>query len=274
MSPTERATRRPVFFITLSLALTACGDKAVTGIDSVGGAGSAPTRRVVGVAELRFDNATTINVASSILLATTIADLERLRATATPVGNLAAIQLQRIITGEFATVPQGGSKTRFLRATYGLRNAGDSALFDPSHENLTFVPVQTSATLANTAVRLFQRADGTVASSALAVQFEPTQLMALDGSGNLITLASDVEADVSADDVKRTALPAGASAVLPFSFIVHRFPSGTSAMDLGPFDGEVTFAFSIPDQASSQDNPTTISVLLLIVRNTASAETP
>jgi len=274
MSPTERATRRAVFFVGLSLALTACGDKAVTGINSVGSSGTAPTRRVIGVAELRFDNATTINVTSRILLATTIADLERLRATATPVGNLAVIQLQSIITGEFATVPQGESKTRFLRATYGLRNVGDSALFDPSRENLTFVPVQTSATLTNTAVRLFQRADGTAASGALALQLQPTQLMALDGNGNLITLASDVEATVSADDVRKTALPTGASAVLPFSFVVHRFPSGTSAVDVGPFDGEVTFAFRFPEQPNSQDNPTTISVLFLIVQNTAAAATP
>lgn len=116
MSRTERATRRVVSFVAVSLSLTACGDKSVTGIDNVAGGGNAPISRVVGVAELRFNNATTINVTSSILLATTIADLERLRATATPVGNLAVVQAQSIITGEFAMVPRGGSKPLEMRA--------------------------------------------------------------------------------------------------------------------------------------------------------------
>src|SRR5262249_24979722 len=107
---------------------------------------------------------------------------------------------------------------------------------------------------------------GLAASSSLALQLEPTQLMALDANGNLITLASDVEASVSDDDVKRTALPTSASAGVPFSYVVRRFPSGTTAMDIGPCDGQVTFAFRIPDQPNPADNPTTISVLFLIVQ--------
>ncbi len=288
MSPTDRARagRRAGLLVALSLA-TSCGDKITNSVsnNSVGGTGgnggnggtggnAAPIRRVVGIAELRFDHLTTINVSSSILLATSVADLEQLRTLATPVGNLSVIQLQSIVAGVF-TVPQAGGKTRYLRATYGLRNAGtDSALFDPSRENLSFVALRTVATLPNTAVRLFQKADGTPASNALALQLEPTALMAVDGDGNLITLAPDVEASVTDDDVKRIALPAGASGIVPFSYIVRRFPSAASTLDLGPFDGQVTFAFRIPDQLDPSDNPTTISVLFLIVQTTAAAGTP
>ena len=290
MSRTDRyrAARLAALVAAVTLATISCNDDKISnsvsttggngGNGGTGGTGSAspPTRRVVGIAELRFDNITSTNVSSSILLATTVADLERLRTAAVQLGNVTIIQLQSIATGEFTAVPAGGTKSRFLRATYGLRNAGtDSALFDPSRENVSFVAVQTAATLPNTDVRLFQRADGSPASSALALQLAPAELMAVDGDGNLITLASDVEATVSDDDVKRTALPTGAAAIVPYSFVVRRFPS---TPDLGgaavAFDGAVTFAFRIPDQPNAQDNPTTISVLFLIVQNIAAAGTP
>jgi hypothetical protein len=64
--------------VALSLAVVSCGDKITTvSNNSVGGA-PASSLRVVGVAELRFDHVTTINVTSSLVLATTVVDLERL----------------------------------------------------------------------------------------------------------------------------------------------------------------------------------------------------
>lgn len=290
MSRTDRyrAPRLAAFVVALALTTLSCnsdkisnsvsnnaGNGGTGGNGGNGGSGSTPTptRRVVGIAELRFDHITSTDVSSSILLAASVADLERLRTATVQVGNFTLIRLPSIATGEFTAVPAGGTKTRFLRATYGLLNSGtDSALFDPSRENLSFVAVQTAATLPNTDVRLFQRADGSPASSALALQLAPTELMAVDGDGNLIALASDVEATVSDDEVRRTTLPSGAAAIVPYSFIVRRFPpvsdlSGVTTV----FDGAVTFAFRIPDQPNAQDNPTTISVLFLIVQNLAAA---
>jgi hypothetical protein len=117
-------------------------------------------------------------------------------------------------------------------------------------------------------VRLFQRADGSAASSALALDLAPSELMAIDGDGNLVSITSDVATTVSADDVRRITLPSGASGIVPYSFVARRLSSTLS------FAGEVTFSFRIPIQPNAEENPATISVLFLIVQNVATASTP
>lgn len=286
------ATRAAVLIAAIALTSLSCnGEKITNSVSSTGsggnggnggngGTGSTPTasRRVVGIAEVTFTNAASTTISANILLVTSVADLERLRTAAGQNGNLAAVQMQLIASGEFTQSPPGDVKTRFLRATFGLRNAGDSAVFDPSRENLSFVALRTANTLANSPVRRFQLANGSPASSALALQLLPTELSAIDADGNLITLASDVEAALSDDDVKKTALPAGASGIVPYSFVVRRLPltadSGASVLSgQSSFDGEATFAFRLPVQPNAADNPTTISVLFLIVQTTAAAGT-
>lgn len=267
-----RARIGPVL-VVVALTLS-CDDKALTnsvpgnGGGSGGNGGNGPTtpattRRVVGVAEVTFSDVTSATISSTILLATSVADLERLRTAGTRVSNVTSVLVQTITTGEFTITPPGESKARFIRATFGVQNARtDSALFDPSRENLTFVALRTSSTLPNTAVRTFQRADGSPANSALALQLIPTALSAADADGSLVTIAADNLRGLSTDDMTKLTLPSGAAGVFPYSFVIRRFPSIAG----GPsFDGVVTFAYRLPDEDNAQDDPDTISVLFLVI---------
>src|SRR5262249_17436203 len=124
-----------------------------------------------------------------------------------------------------------------------------------------FIAVRTAATLGTTDVRTLQRADGSAASSALAAQLTPTGLSTVDGDGNLVTISQNILKTLTSDDVAKTTLPTGAAAILPFGFVVRRPPAATAPAS----DGVLTFAYRFPLQPASQDDPSTISVLFLII---------
>jgi hypothetical protein len=95
-------------------------------------------------------------------------------------------------------------------------------------------------------------------------------LSAVDVDGDLVTIASDNLRSLSTDDMTTMTLPGGAAAVFPYSFVIRRFPSVAG----GPlFDGVVTFAYRLPAEDEAQDDPSTISVLFLIVDDPTAART-
>src|SRR5215831_6484576 len=174
--------------------LAACNGEATNTVAVIGPGGPPavlPARRVVGVAELTLRNVTSPAMSASILLATSVAQLEQLRQVQGSAGNFGSIQVQILATGQFTDSLPGSTKTRFLRATFGVRNTRqDSALFDPTRDNLSFVALRTTATIANTSVRSFLRSDGSPASAAIAASIAPTVLSAIGGDGAVIPLDS------------------------------------------------------------------------------------
>src|SRR5262252_1680324 len=108
------------FLLALAVctSLVACNGEAtnvVTGVGPGGPPAVAPARRVVGVAELTLRNVTSTGMSASILLATSVAQLEQLRQVQGSAGNFGSIQLQILATGQFTDSLPGSTKTRFLR---------------------------------------------------------------------------------------------------------------------------------------------------------------
>jgi hypothetical protein len=146
-----------------------------------------------------------------------------------------------------------------LRATFGVRNArADNVVFDVQRENLLFVPASTALTLPHSPIRSFE---GTAASGALVAQLTPTALMSIDGDGQVFTADPDVLRSLNDAQVRATAVPTGASALFGYAFPVKQLTSVT-------FDGGVTVGYRLPVAAQAGDNPTSISILFVIVDDT------
>jgi len=258
---TDRAKRRVRglgLALVATLASVSCEDKP-TNLVTGPGTPTVASRRVIGVAELTFRDINTVNITATATLAKNIADLETLRSTPGAQGNLGVIQVQPLVSSMFTNSPPDSAPQRFLRATFGLRNSPpDSIVFDALRENLSFVLAGTALTLPNSPIRLVE---GTAASKALAAQLTPTGLVGINGDGKLFTVDSDVLQSLTDAQLSATAVPIGASRLFPFAFPVKRPVSAT-------FDGVVTVGFRLPVATLPEDDPTSISVLFLIVDDT------
>jgi len=250
------------FLLPLLLALTAttaCDDKVPTNLVS-----QKPNalQRVVGVAEVTFHDLNTPAISATIRLGTSIADLDQLRANPAAANTLTTIRLDLITVGEFLDTPAGGPDTRNIHATFGLSNTQVGTLvFDPARENLAFVPVQTTATIPGTPFSALRKADGSTVSNPFAHQVTATALTALDEVGKIVTVDDRTLQPLNNPGIQNTT---GAQHIFPFGFVVLR-PPVVAGFPPSPFAGVVTFAFQLPEAAQAADNPTTMSVLFLIV---------
>ena len=208
----------------VTLASVSCEDKPTNLVTGPGTPTVAP-RRVIGIAEVTFRDITTANITATATLTKSLADLETLHSTPGAQSNLDVIQVEAVVNGMFTDAPQDGVPQRFLRATFGVRNArADNLVFDFERENLLFVPVSTALTLPNSPIRSFE---GTPASGALAAQLTPTGLMSIDGDGQVFTADPDVLQILTDAQVGATALPTGASALFRYAFPVKQLTSVT-----------------------------------------------
>ena len=256
----DRAKQR-VGALGLALAATltsvSCQDKP-TNLVTGPGTGTVALRRVIGIAEVTFHDITTANITATATLAKSVADLETLRSTPGAQGNLDVIRVEAVANGMFTDAPPDGAPQRFLRATFGVRNTAGSVAFDVQRENLSFAAVSTASTLPNTPIR---SVEGTAAGKAIAAQLTPTGLEGINGDGKLFTVDSDVLQQLTDEQLHATSLPTGASRLFGYAFPVKRLVSAT-------FDGVVTVGFRLPVATRAEDNPTSISVLFLIVDDT------
>lgn len=272
MSSVDRiSTRRAAALLVLAVGATSvsCDNKNVNNEVATVTApnSSALTRRAIGVAEVTFRDITSTKISSTLRLFASVADLERLRATS-GAGNLDTITVEPLVTAEFTDMPAGGPAFRFVRATFGLHNV---------RGNVSFVALRTANTIADTPVRFIQRADGSAVADALAQQVTPTGLFAVNAEGQLVSIGSNVLTTLTDDDTRRTGLPTGAAGVFLYSFPVLPFSAFASENDSSnaqAFDGVVTFAYRLPIAPTATDNPTTFSVLFLIVDDTVAPRSP
>jgi hypothetical protein len=227
-------------------------------------------RRVLGIAEVTFADITTANMSATILVAPTVARLEDLRSGTVTSDQVASIRFERLATGMFKFTPVQGPAIRFVRASFGVNNLrSDSIVFDPAKENISFVAVRTHATIGTTPLRSIDRMDRAAIPAGVAEGVLPSELLAVSTEGQLFTL-DDVLESLTPGQASRTESVAGATSLLPFGFVVQRPAVPTNPQSRGSVaDGIVTFAFTLPLQVAERENITRLSVLFLIVNDTA-----
>ncbi len=192
------------------------------------------------------------------------------------------IQFRPVSTGSFTSGARDADGERFIQAVFQVRNAtSGGTAYDSPRQNLTFLAVATDATVAETAISDLALFDGSSASAALARQILPTgDITRNTTTGEPLPTGGDVFQAFS--EAALAALvpdaPADVNTILPYGFVV-RAPGAPDLRTLvaspapGQYDGQVTFAFRLPLQASASDDPYTISAIFLAVDDTETRTT-
>ncbi len=169
-----------------------------------------------------------------------------------------------------------GTGTRYLHATYDVRNASFDGATPSStpRSNLTFIAVDATApaTIAGSAVRNLKRFDGSDADPSLATSIIP--LHGMMSQGGVPTVNASLADFMAFTEAEASSLGAVAdvTSVLPYGYVVR---SKLSAADrtlpadpaAGQFDGQVTFAVKLPLQANPANDPFTFSLVFEVVED-------
>jgi hypothetical protein len=187
------------------------------------------------------------------------------------------IQLSLLSRSTFDVGRRGAGGTRFLSATFRVRNATASGTpYSDDLGNLTLVAINTPSTIAGSAVRGLERFDGSSADPGLALQILPTHAMTFDHAKRqprVFDDGADLQAFSEAEVAALGTLD-GITSVLPFGFsvrCVQNCASSSKTLEANPasdqFDGQVTLAVKIPLQANAKDDPFRFSMLFEIVQD-------
>ncbi|WP_456831526.1 beta strand repeat-containing protein [Deinococcus sp. UYEF24] len=178
------------------------------------------------------------------------------------------IQLQPVASGSFVLGARGAGGTRYLYATFKVRNASAAGTaYATARTNLTLLAVGTPAAVNSTALSSLVKFDGSPANPAVAPLILPTHSMTFNRSTDAASVLSGAE-DLqvfSEGEAAALGLPAGVTRVFPYGFVV-RTPASPAARILNAnpaaaqFDGEVTIAMKLPLQASATDDPFSFSL--------------
>ena len=173
----------------------------------------------------------------------------------------------------------------YVYATYKIRNAqyctdtGNCTPYTSATHNLTLLAVESSTnTLGASGISQLLMFDGSsydaATAASIAQSMKPTQAVAYNGSGvypvdGLQSFQVFTESEVSGISA---VLPSGYQA-LPYGFVVKNVNSDTSrALPANPasgeFDGLVTFAYQLPQQASASEDPYAITASFEVVDDT------
>ena len=185
-------------------------------------------------------------------------------------GGDGSIQLAPVSTGSFTTGTRGSDGERYLYATFEVRNAqSDGTVYSDARQNLTFLAVSTASTITGTPISQMKLFDGSDAAATIAAAFQPTGAVEQDRTGSVETRFPDVLQVLTETEATAVSAPVGTK-VFPYGFVVSNpndptsrtLPGGPAA---GQFDGVVTFAFKVPLQATSAQDPFTVSAMFLAV---------
>jgi uncharacterized delta-60 repeat protein len=193
------------------------------------------------------------------------------------------VQLSLLTRSTFDLGRRGVDGTRFLSATFAVRNATASGTpYPDARKNLTFVGVVTPTTLSETPIRTLEKFDLTSADPALALEIQPTHAMRLDHLARraaVIDEAADLQVFTEPEIATLGTLP-GVTSLLPYGFVARcarNCTAGSRGLRVNPapdeFDGQVTFAVKLPLQASAKDDPFRFSLLFEVVDDDATRVT-
>ncbi len=218
----------------------------------------APAPKLVGMVEITLRGVGTPNLSATIAPAAG----PRLALSSVPGGT---IQLRRLSASAVDVGTRGAGGERYVQAVFEVRNADLAGTpYTTPRQNLTFVPVASSATLPGTPVRSFLKQDGTAADPALAQQLRPTGAVAADGAGGVVPQYADVLQALTEAEAQSLSLVAGATP-FPYGFVTrYATQTGTRELPASPaaeqYDGRVTFAFRLPLAATADQDAYTISI--------------
>jgi hypothetical protein len=180
----------------------------------------------------------------------------------------ATIQLDPFDAATFTVSGQ-----RYFNAMFRVRNAQltDSAVFDTPRMNLTVVPVSTvtPTTLLDSPVLVWNKLDGTPADPALVRALKPTGLAATEVAGRVVGIDQDVLQVLTEAEVAAVPVPTGVTNIFPYGFMVKLAanPASPRILPASPnvteFAGVMTVAFRLPVQENPDDDPTTITLMML-----------
>lgn len=238
---------------------------------------------VLGVMEITIGGIGSASMYASATSLPPVGGGVRFNTVAVAEGARSGVQLRPIGTGSFTQGVRGSGGERYMWASFAVRNASpDGTPYTTPRQNLTFLAVGTATTVGAgaTPVSALRRFDGGAitgdAATAIAAAMRPTGGTAQVG-GRVIAGQADVlqaftEAEVEA--IGTADFPAITNR-LPYGFVTRNANVAASrtipvvtAAETERFDGVVTFAFRVPLQATSGDDPFTVSVRVLALDDT------
>jgi len=179
------------------------------------------------------------------------------------VNDIGGVQLQPVSSGSFVLGTRGAGGMRYLYATFKVRNATSAGTaYATPRTNLTLVAVSTPSTVGATALSSLSKFDNSIADPAIAPMILPTHGMTFDRLADKAAVLSGAE-DLqvySEAEAASLALPAGATRIFPYGFVVRNPATPTSRTlsanpATGQFDGVVTIAMKLPLQPDPKDDP-------------------
>jgi hypothetical protein len=248
--------RNHILPLALLALLSACADDPMATRPAA--PEPAPAPKLVGMVEITLRGVGTPNLSATIAPAAG----PRLALSSVPGGT---IQLRRLSASAVDVGTRGAGGERYVQAVFEVRNADLAGTpYTTPRQNLTFVPVASSATLPGTPVRSFLKQDGTAADPALAQQLRPTGAVAADGAGGVVPQYADVLQALTEAEAQSLSLVAGATP-FPYGFVTrYATQTGTRELPASPaaeqYDGRVTFAFRLPLAATADQDAYTISI--------------
>lgn len=261
-----RAVRRALLPMLL---LAACADDPTAVAPVV--TPPAPAPKVLGVVEITFSGLGTAKVrATATPVSVNTAGGASRSLSVAPYGGL---QLGEITASTVDIGARGAGGQRYLEAVFQVRNASPAGVANSvALNNLMFVPVSTTRTIAGTPVGRFHKMDGTPAGDALATQLIPAGAVAANGLGGISALYPDVLQVLSEAEVASIEAPEAVTNRFPYAFVVRRVGSTTTRQlpanpAPGQFDGAVTLSYRFPLQATPAADPFTVSVVTLVVQD-------
>ncbi|GEM44683.1 FG-GAP repeat domain-containing protein [Deinococcus cellulosilyticus] len=176
---------------------------------------------------------------------------------------LASIQLKVL-----GSTSHDANGYRYITSTYQIRNASSTGTPSPTpRTNVTFLAVDTTSTLSDTAVRTMKKADGTAANPALATQVLPSGNFAGDGS---FSSSQSMQVFDASETSSLSGLPSSIQTVLPYGFVVDRTGGGRT-LDANPasndYQGTVSLSVKVPLQTPIENTPKSVTLTMIYVED-------
>jgi hypothetical protein len=212
---------------------------------------------------------------------------------ALPTAMPAGLDVQQVSASTVDVGTRGAGGERYFTVAYQVRNAqfcntpGTCAPYTVASHNLTLLAADVPGNIAGTAISNISLYDGSSAADtqALAPSLLPTHGMQFNsgtGAGVMVQPGLESLQVFTEDEVAAITLDPGATDLFPYGYVVRNVNTAASrALPASPtsnqWDGEVSFSFKLPLQATAKQDPYSITMIFQVIddantRVTESAE--